>query len=119
MSALGARRVITLLAVVAGTLALVWLAWPHPDVTIVVERGGRALVMSRLGRRGPLDDTLFVGGSGARRSVRVINHDSLSHQLALFTVQPGAQTDYAVPLGTFGGYCSAHPRSKRLTIVVR
>jgi hypothetical protein len=62
---------------------------------------------------------VFVRGGGARRTIRVVNEDTVKHQLAMFTIPAGEQTDYTVPPGTFGGVCSAHPTSTRLTFVIR
>lgn len=112
-------RATSIVALTVGSVGAAWLLWPRPDLSIEVDRGGVATVIDHYGRRSSLNDTVFVGGGGARRSVRVVNRDSVQHQLAMFTVQPGAQVDYTVPTGTFGGYCSAHRKSKTLTIVVR
>jgi hypothetical protein len=49
----------------------------------------------------------------------VVNEDTVQHRLAMFTVEAGAQTDYTVPLGTFGGACSAHPTKTQLTFVIK
>jgi len=113
------RQFGTLLAVLAGTAGVVWLTWPRPDTLIRVQRGGVAVVTDAFGRDRPLPDTVFVGGSGAKRTIRVVNEDSLTHRLAMFTVPAGEQTDYSVPPGTFGGVCSAHPSGKQLTFVIR
>jgi hypothetical protein len=112
-------RVLTLVAVVALTGLSTWLVWPRPDTRIDIARGGVATVISWYGVRSPLSDTIVVGGSGARRTVRVINRDTMQHVLSLFTVKAGSQMDYTVPPGAFGGYCSAHPTGKTLTVVVR
>ncbi len=116
---MNATRLASIAALSVGSVGAAWLLWPRPDLSIEVDRGGVATVVDLYGRRSSLDDTVFVGGSGARRTVRVINRDSVRHQLAMFAVQPGAQVDYTVPLGTFGGFCSAHLKRKTLTIVVR
>ena len=71
------------------------------------------------GRNAPLPDTVYVGGRGPKRKVRVVNEDTVQHQLAMFTVPAGEQTEYTVPPGTFGGACSAHPTKKQLTFVIR
>lgn len=115
---LTAKQVGSMTALLVGTVAAAWLLWPRPDLTIEVNRGGVATVISPYGRRSPLSDTLIVGGRGGRRTVRVVNRDTVRHQLALFAADAGAQRDYVVPPGTFGGTCSAHPRN-RLTVVVR
>ncbi len=116
MTAAAVTRLLALL-LVAG--AVLWMGWPRPDVEIRVARGGIATVINHFGLRHPLGDTVFVGGAGARRSVRVVNQDTVQHVLAMFTVKPASQMDYVVPPGTFGGFCSAHATSKRLTVVVQ
>lgn len=101
------------------TATIAWLTWPRPDTLIRVRRGGIAEVTDALGRTNPLGDTVFVGGSGARRTIRVVNDDTVKHQLAMFTIPAGGRTDYTVPPGTFGGACSAHPTKTQLTFVIR
>jgi hypothetical protein len=98
---------------------VLWLVWPRPDAEIRVERGGRAVVANGYGVTRPLGDTVVVGGRGRRRTIRVTNEDTVPHQLALFSVAPGEVRDYVAPPGTFGGVCSAHAGSGRLTVVVR
>jgi hypothetical protein len=112
-------RVLSMTGVAAAASLAAWFSWPRPDAEIEVDRGGVAHVIDRLGRRHALEDTVFVGGAGSRRSVRVINRDSVPHQLALFSVKAGEQMEYVVPPGTFGGFCSAHATKRHLTIVVR
>jgi hypothetical protein len=112
-------RLATLGAVITFSAALAWFSWPRPDTLIRVQRGGTAVVTSAYGRTTPLSDTVFVGGGGARRTIRVVNDDTISHQLAMFTIPAGEQTEYTVPPGTFGGVCSAHPGSTHLTFVIR
>ena len=106
-------------AVLATAGIVIWYLWPRPDTVIEVSRGGIATVHRLIGAPQPLGDTVVVGGSGARRSVRVINRDTVRHILSLFSVDAGSQMDYTVPPGTFGGYCSAHVDGRTLTIVVR
>ncbi len=101
------------------TGAAAWLTWPRADTEIRVARGGIATVIDRYGRRHPLGDTVFVGGVGARRSVRVVNDDTVQHRLAMFSADAGDSRDFTVPIGVYGGYCSAHASTKRLTFVVR
>ncbi len=112
-------RMLLLLGILALSTLVAWWLWPRPDLSIEVERGGVASVVDHYGRRRPLSDTIFVGGSGARRAVRVINRDTMTHQLALFTADAGSETSYTIPPGTYGGYCSAHAASRHLTVVVR
>lgn len=113
------QRLAALAALVTGTVAIVWLTWPRPDTLIRVQRGGTAVVTNAFGRDMPLPDTVFVGGSGAKRKIRVVNEDTMQHRLAMFTIPAGEQTDYTVPPGTFGGICSAHPSKKQLTFVIQ
>lgn len=113
------QRVATLVAIILGTAAVAWWSWPRPDTLIRVQRGGLAVVTDAFGRDTPLPDTVFVGGRGAKRKIRVVNEDTVQHRLAMFTVPAGQQTDYTVPPGTFGGVCSAHPTKTQLTFVIR
>ncbi len=113
------RRLLLLAAVIVCSGTMAWLTWPHPDVEIRVDRGGVATIVNRFGRPSLLGDTVFVGGRGARRTVRVVNHDTTTHRLAMFSAAAGDRRDYTVPIGVYGGYCSAHPTSKHLTFVVR
>lgn len=113
------RQLALLAALVAGTAGLVWFTWPRPDTLIRVQRGGTAVVTDAFGRDRPLPDTVFVGGSGAKRKIRVVNEDTIQHRLAMFTIPAGEQTDYTVPPGTFGGVCSAHPTKTQLTFVIQ
>ncbi len=113
------RRLVALSVLLLGTAAAVWWTWPRPDTLIRVQRGGVAVVTDALGRDIPLPDTVRVGGSGATRTIRVVNEDSIQHRLAMFTVPAGGQTDYTVPPGRFGGACSAHPSKTQLTFVIR
>lgn len=113
------QRLALLLVVIAVSGGLAWLSWPRPDTLIRVMRGGTAMVTDAFGRTAPLGDTVFVRGGGARRTIRVVNDDTVKHQLAMFNIPAGEQTEYTVPPGTFGGACSAHPTSKHLTFVIR
>ena len=112
-------RPLAIVGLLVATAAAVWFTWPRPDTLIRVQRGGVAVVTDAFGRNRPLPDTVFVGGSGAKRKIRVVNEDTMQHRLAMFTIAPGQQTDYTVPPGTFGGACSAHPSNTQLTFVVR
>lgn len=114
-----ARRIASLGALLVAIAATVWWTWPRPDTLIRVRRGGVAVVTDAFGRDTPLPDTVIVGGSGAKRKIRVVNEDTMQHKLAMFTVPAGEQTEYTVPPGTFGGACSAHPTKKQLTFVIR
>lgn len=116
---MSAQRIALLVAVIVASVGLAWFSWPRPDTLIRVTRGGVALVTDAYGRTAPLGDTVFVGGGGARRTIRVVNEDTVKHQLAMFNIPAGEQTEYTVPPGTFGGACSAHPTSTHLTFVIR
>lgn len=111
-------RLGAVVAVVAITAVAAWAVWPHPDTLIVVQRGGVAVITDRFGRSAPLPDTVRVGGNAARRRIRVVNEDTITHRLAMLRIGAGERNDYTVPRGTFGGECSAHPGSKRLTFVI-
>ena len=113
------RRLFIIASVAMTSAAIAWLAWPRADIEIRVARGGVATVVDGYGRRSALRDTVFVGGSGARRHVRVVNNDTMPHQLAMFRAASGNTTDYAIPPGTYGGACTAHATSKHLTFVVQ
>ncbi len=104
---------------IALTATIAWLLWPRPDLLIHVRRDGTAYVTNNWGGTAPLGDTVFVGGDGARRTIRVRNDDTVNHQIAMITIPAGTQTDYKVPRGTFGGLCSAHPTKTQLTFVIR
>jgi len=112
-------RTLLTLGILVLTGLMVWFTWPRPDTEIQVAPGGVATVIDGYGRRHPLGDTIFVGGSGARRTIRVVNNDSSAHRLAMFNVGPGERTEYTVPPGTFGGLCTAHPVATQLTFVIR
>lgn len=114
-----ATRIAMLGAVVTVTAALAWFSWPRPDTLIRVALGGVAVVSDAYGRTAPLGDTVYVRGGGARRTIRVVNEDTIKHQLAMFDIPAGEQTEYTVPPGTFGGACSAHPTSKHLTFIIQ
>ncbi len=105
--------------VVLLTAIAAWWVWPRPNVEIRVARGGIATVIDHRGRRSTLGDTVFVGGSGSKRIIRVVNGDTMTHQLAMFSAVAGGERDYTVPVGVYGGFCSAHATSKRLTFVVQ
>ncbi len=94
--------------------ALAWYVWPRPAVVIRIAVGGEATVDGR-----PLPETLFVKAQGRSTVIRVVNADSVRHQLALFGADAGATRDFSIQYpGTYGGTCSTHP-SGNLTYVVR
>ena len=113
------KQVGTLSGLLLTVAAVVWYTWPRPDTLIRVQRGGTAVVTNMFGQDTPLPDTIFVGGRGPKRKIRVVNEDTMQHRLAMFTIPAGEQTEYTVPPGTFGGMCSAHPNNGQLTFVIR
>ena len=113
------RRLLLIASVAITSVVIAWLTWPRADLEIRVARGGVATVVDGYGRRSALRDTVFVGGSGARRKVRVVNNDTMPHQLAMFRAASGNTTEYIIPPGTYGGACTAHATSKHLTFVVQ
>ncbi len=101
-------------AVVVLTAAAVWFTWPRPAVVIRIEPGGVATV-----RGEALPETLYVKARGRTTTIRVVNADSIRHQLALFGADAGETRDYVIAYpGTYGGVCSTHP-SGNLTYVVQ
>ena len=100
--------------VVITVAALTWWTWPRPAVTIQIAPGGTATVNGAV-----LPETLFIKARGRSTVVRVVNRDSLRHQLALFGADAGETRDFTIPYpGTYGGVCSTHP-SGNLTYVVQ
>jgi len=100
--------------VVLTMASLTWWTWPRPSVTIVIAPGGVATVNG-----GALPETLFVKSRGRNTVVRVVNGDSVRHQLALFGADAGETTNYTIAYpGTYGGVCSTHS-SGNLTYVVQ
>ncbi|MEQ1689937.1 MAG: hypothetical protein ABMA00_01530 [Gemmatimonas sp.] len=99
--------------------AVIWFSWPRPDAQIRIALGGIATLTNAFGLTSALGDTLRVGGGGARRTVRVINADTLPHVLAMFSVNPNSQQDFSVPPGVYEGTCSVHKGNTQLTVLVR
>jgi hypothetical protein len=109
-----ASRSVAVLAVVAAVAAVAWSTWPRPSVVIRIAPGGVATV-----RGAPLPETLHVRARGRSTVVRVVNADTLYHQLALFGAAAGETRDFTIAYpGTYGGACSAHPTGN-LTYVVQ
>lgn len=107
-------RVAAVGLVVITMAALTWWTWPRPAVTIQIAPGGTATVNGAV-----LPETLFIKARGRSTVVRVVNRDSLRHQLALFGADAGETRDFTIPYpGTYGGVCSTHP-SGNLTYVVQ
>jgi hypothetical protein len=113
------RRVLLWGTALLGGAIVVWWSWPRPALEIRVTAGGVARVFDYLGRESALGDTVLVRGSGGHRTIRVVNRDTVPHRLAMFAAAPGETRDYSVPIGVFGGFCSAHAASQHLTVVVR
>ena len=112
------RRSLQALGILALCAIAVWLSAERPALKIVVEQGGHAFVKGRFSQV-PLPETVFVRANGSHTVIRIVNRDSIRHQLGLFDAEPGATRDFIVSFpGTFGGFCSAHPLSKQLVYVV-
>jgi hypothetical protein len=107
-------RVLGVLAVAAAAGGVAWVTWPRAAVVIEIAPGGVATVAGS-----PLPETLFVKARGRSTVIRVVNRDTLRHQLALFGADPGETRNYTIAYpGTYGGVCSTHPTGN-LTYVVR
>lgn len=112
------RRNALLAAGAVGVALVVWMSWPRPSVVIVVEPGGVAWV-ERTGGRVALPETLHVAARGRNTTLRLINRDSVRHELALFGANPGEQREYTIAYpGTYSGVCTTHKKTKRLVYVV-
>ena len=111
---MSASRSLTLGLVVLVMAALTWWTWPRPAVTIDIAPGGVATVAGAA-----LPETLFVKARGRSTVIRVVNRDSIRHQMALFGADAGETRDFTVTYpGTYGGVCSTHA-SGNLTYVVQ
>ncbi len=107
-------RSLSIGVVVIGVTALTWWTWPRPAVTIRIAPGGTATVNGAV-----LPETLFIKARGRNTVIRVVNGDSLRHQLALFGADAGETRDFTITYpGSYGGVCSTHP-SGNLTYVVQ
>lgn len=107
-------RSLSIGVVVIGVAALTWWTWPRPAVTIQIAPGGTATVNGAV-----LPETLFIASRGRNTVIRVVNSDTLRHQLALFGAAAGETRDFTITYpGTYGGVCSTHP-SGNLTYVVQ
>jgi hypothetical protein len=97
-----------------GVVAAAWIFWPSPSVRIDIAPGGVATVGGEA-----MPETLFIAARGRSTVVRVVNRDTVRHQLALFGADAGATVDFTIAYpGTYGGTCSAHPAGS-LTYVIR
>lgn len=100
--------------VVLVVASLTYWTWPRPAVVITIAPGGEATVNGAA-----LPETLFVKARGRSTVVRVVNGDSVRHQLALFGADAGETKDFTIAYpGTYGGVCSTHS-SGNLTYVVQ
>lgn len=107
-------RSVTVGLVVLVVAAVTWWTWPRPSVVIRITPGGVATVNGSA-----LPETLFVKARGRSTVLRVVNGDSIRHQLALFSAEAGETRDFTIAYpGTYGGVCSTHP-SGNLTYVVQ
>lgn len=111
---MSASRNLVVLGVVAAAATVAWLTWPRPSVVIDIAPGGAATV-----RGVPLPETLYVRARGRSTVVRVVNADTIRHQMAVFGAAAGETRDYTIAYpGTYGGTCTAHPTGN-LTYVVQ
>lgn len=111
---MSASRSLVVLAVVAAVAVITWFTWPRPSVVIEIAPGGVATV-----RGAPLPETLYVRARGRNTVVRVVNADTVAHQMAVFGAAAGETRDYTIAYpGTYGGTCTAHS-SGNLTYVVQ
>ena len=105
-----------LLVAVAATL---FVLRPRPALDLRIGTDGIAQVHDAFGRTRTLPETLVVRAAGRPR-VRIVNADTVTHRLGLFSAPPGETVEYTLPQpGTYTGECSAHPTSRTLTYVVR
>jgi hypothetical protein len=108
------RRFTLAFVVAAIAIGITWFTWPSPSVVIEIAPGGVATVGGEA-----LPETLFVKARGRSTIIRVMNRDTVRHQLALFGADANATRDFTIAYpGTYGGACSAHPTGN-LTYVVR
>lgn len=97
-----------------GAAAAAWVFWPRPSLRIDIAPGGIATVGGAA-----MPETLLIAARGRSTVVRVVNRDTVRHQLALFGADAGATVDFTIAFpGTYGGSCSAHPTGS-LTYVIR
>ncbi|HYW50030.1 MAG TPA: hypothetical protein VE861_05455 [Gemmatimonadaceae bacterium] len=106
-------------AVVVVTSAATWWVWPRPALALRVELGGRAVVVDRWGGTSALPETLHIASQGRGTRVRIENRDTTYQTLGIFGVAANSERSFSVPLpGAYGGYCSAHASSGRITYLV-
>jgi hypothetical protein len=117
----GARELAVCAGLVLATIVAVWASWPRPALTIVVERGGGAVVRARyaaaLRPALPLPERIEVDAGSL---VRIVNEDTAVARLGLFASAPGEDVTVHAPTapGVFAGRCSAHP-GRQVTYVIR
>ena len=113
------RRALTAVLLLAVTAAALVLLRPRPALDLRIGADGIAQVHDVFGRTRTLPETLVVRAVGRPR-VRIVNADTVTHRLGLFSAPPGETVEYTLPQpGTYTGECSAHPTSRTLTYVVR
>ena len=114
------RRALTTIGIVSATGAAAWWAWPRPALLLRISRGGQGEVVDAIGRTSPLPETLFVAARGRNTKIRVENRDTTYQTLGMFGVAANSTRTFSVPLpGVYGGFCSAHATSGRITYVIR
>jgi hypothetical protein len=113
------RRSLAIVAVIVAAAAVTWFLWPRPAAVIVVEPGGVAWVEGVAGGRMALPETLHVAARGRNTTLRLVNRDSVRHELALFGANPGETREFTVTYpGTYSGVCTTHKKTGRLVYVV-
>ncbi len=114
------RRAAAITAVLLATATATFLAWPRPALDLRVELGGRGWIVDRWGRTTPLPETVFVRATGRNTRVRITNRDTTYQTLGIFGAAANSERSFSVPLlGAYGGFCSAHAASGRITYIIR
>ncbi len=112
------RRSLGLALGTVAVAAVAWFSWPRPSAVIVVDPGGVAWVESRSGRMA-LPETVHIAARGRNTTLRLINRDTVRHELALFGANAGETREYVIAYpGTYAGVCTTHKQTKRLVYVV-
>jgi hypothetical protein len=113
------KRAVTVAAALLAVAVAIVLLRPRPALDLRIGADGIAEVHDRFGRTRTLPETLVVRAAGRPR-IRIVNADTVTHRLGLFSAPPGETVEYTLPQpGTYTGACSAHPTSRTLTYVVR
>lgn len=112
------RRLATGVVLAATVTALVAVWSTQPAVSIRIATDGTAQLVSRLGRRAALPDTIRVA-RGGRPRVRIRNADARAHIVGIFRAPANATVEYSLPgPGRYNGLCTVHAR-RTLTIIVQ